>query len=195
MRYDQFISEYDKPGSIILLEGKRNVLPEDREKLLRLGQLLAENSQHILFRSGNAKGADSFFSEGVASIDNSRLQLILPYNGHRKEYIQTNNVLSLDTINLAAEPDIVYQSRGNKKTKNLIDRYLSGEFDNHAIKAAYIIRDTIKVIGTREIQPANFGIFYDDLTTRMTGGTGHTMNICKQNNIPFIDQTIWFTWL
>jgi hypothetical protein len=29
----------------------------------------------------------------------------------------------------------------------------------------------------------------------MTGGTGHTMNVCKQNNIPIVDQKIWFTWL
>jgi len=195
LRFDEFICEQDKPGSIVLLVGKRNVLAEDVAKLIKLGKLLVKKSNHILFRSGNAKGADSLFSEGVSAIDSSRLQIVLPYNGHRKEFIQTNNILSLDNINLASEPDVIYQSRGNRKTENLIDSYLSGESNNYSIKAAYIIRDTIQVIGTCEIQAANFGIFYDDLNAPMFGGTGHTMKVCKKNNIPFIDQTIWFTWL
>ena len=195
MRFDEFICEYDKPGSIVLLVGKRHVSVEDGEKLIHLGKLLVKKSKNILFRSGNAKGADSLFSEGVASINSARFQLVLPYNDHRKEFIQTNNVLSLDNINLVSEPDVIYQSRGNRKTENLIDRYLSGESNNYSIKAAYIIRDTIKVIGTREIQAANFGIFYDDLNAPMGGGTGHTMKICKQNNVPFIDQTVWFNWI
>jgi hypothetical protein len=57
------------------------------------------------------------------------------------------------------------------------------------------LRDTIKAIGTVEIKPATFSIFYDDLEKPRTGGTGHTMNVCTQNNIPVIDQTVWFKWL
>ena len=51
-----------------------------------------------------------------------------------------------------------------------------------------ILRDTIKAIGTDKIRPTTFGIFYDDLEKPKTGGTGHTMIICEQNNIPIIDQ-------
>lgn len=29
----------------------------------------------------------------------------------------------------------------------------------------------------------------------MKGGTGYTMDVCKQNNIPIIDQREWFNWL
>jgi hypothetical protein len=83
----------------------------------------------------------------------------------------------------------------NKKMERLIDKYASGDKNRFTIKAAYIIRDTIKAIGTGDIPPATFGIFYDDLEDPMTGGTGHTMNVCSQNNIPIIDQTVWFKWL
>lgn len=72
--------------------------------------------------------------------------------------------------------------------------FVNGKNNRYTIKAAYIIRDTIKVIGTRHIPPATFGIFYDDLTKPMTGGTGHTMKVCEQNKIPYINQTIWFDW-
>ena len=44
----------------------------------------------------------------------------------------------------------------------------------------------IKAIGTEEIRPATFGIFYDDLDKPKEGGTGHTMNVCIQNNIPIL---------
>ncbi len=195
MTLKNFIKQYDKDNSIILLEGKRNVLEEDKEKLVLLGKLLTSATSKMIFRSGNADGADYYFSIGVSAVDNSRLQVITPYTGHRKKSNQAYDTISLDEINIAAEPEVVYQSKSNKKTEKLIDQYISGARDRYSIKAAYIIRDTIKVIGTEEIKPATFGIFYDDLDKPKEGGTGHTMNVCEQNNIPIINQQIWFKWL
>ena len=149
----------------------------------------------MIFRSGNAKGSDQLFYDGVTAVDNKRLQVIIPYSGHRKTTNQANETISLDEINIAAEYEVVYQSKSNKKTEKLIDKFVSGDKNSNTIKAAYIIRDTIKAIGTDKINPATFGIFYDDLKNPMKGGTGHTMNICKQNNIPVIDQKTWFKWL
>lgn len=195
MTLNEFLQQYDKPGSIILLEGKRNVREEDREKLVKLGNLLAFKSKHMLFRSGNADGSDQFFSEGVAGIDNRRLQVITPYSGHRRKTNLAYDTVALDEIDLAAEADVVYQSKSNKKTENLIDQYVGGNRNSYAIKAAYIIRDTVKAIGAEGVQPATFGIFYDDLLNPLAGGTGHTMRVCMQNNIPIVDQQVWFQWL
>ncbi len=195
MTLKEFIDEYDYENSIVLLEGKRNVIDNDKDKLINLGKLLATKTKKMTFRSGNADGADYFFSIGVASVDNSRLQVITPYSGHRHKTNQAYKTVSLDNIKIAAEPEVVYQSKQNKKTEKLIDQYVSGDINRYSIKAAYILRDTIKVIGTADIKPATFGIFYDDTFNPKTGGTGHTMNICERNNIPIIDQTIWFRWL
>ena len=195
MTLKDFIKRFDKNNSIVLLEGKRIVLDIDKEKLISLGLLLTKATKKITFRSGNADGADYLFSLGVTSVDNKRLQVITPYSGHRQKTNQAYETVSLDTINLAAEPEVVYQSKNYKKTEKLIDQYASGDKNRFSIKAAYIIRDTIKAIGTKDIKPATFGIFYDDLENPIKGGTGHTMNICEQNNIPIIDQKIWFKWL
>lgn len=195
MTLKDFIKQFDKENAIVLLEGKRNVLDEDKEKLVTLGELLALKTSKILFRSGNADGADFYFSKGVSKVDKTRLQVITPYTGHQKKSNQAYDTISLDEIDVAEEEEVVYQSKNNKKTKSLIDKYVSGERNRYAIKAAYIIRDTIKAFGTNEIKPATFGIFYDDLIKPKEGGTGHTMNICEQNNIPIIDQRIWFEWL
>jgi hypothetical protein len=195
MTLESFLYQFDKDNSIVLLEGKRNVLEADKEKLKAVGRLLATKSKYMIFRSGNAEGSDQFFSEGVAEIDKSRLQVITPYTGHRQKTNQAFETISLDEINVADEPEVVYQSKSNKKTEKLIDQYISGARDRFSIKAAYIIRDTIKAIGTDDIKPATFGIFYDDLDKPKEGGTGHTMKVCEQNNIPIIDQKIWFKWL
>jgi hypothetical protein len=149
----------------------------------------------MTFRSGNAEGSDQLFSDGVTEADNKRLQVIIPYSGHRQKTNKAYETISLDKIKIAAEPELVYQSKSNKKMEKLIDQFISGDKNRFTIKAAYIIRDTIKAIGTDEIKPASFGIFYDDLDNPMAGGTGHTMKICEQNNIPLIDQKIWFKWL
>ena len=190
-----FIKKFDFENSIVLLEGKRNVLNNETELLMQLGKTLAEQTKKMMFRSGNAAGADYYFSLGVASVDKTRLQVITPYSGHRQKTNQAFDTISLDEINIAAESEVVYQSKSNKKTEKLIDQYVAGDINPYSIKAAYIIRDTIKVIGTDKIKPATFGIFYDDLANPQSGGTGHTMKVCEQNNIPVIDQKTWFNWL
>jgi len=195
MTLQDFISTYDKENTIVLLEGKRNVPDPDKNKLIAFGKLLATQTSKMIFRSGNAKGADYLFSCGVASIDKHRLQVITPYSGHRQTSNLAYDTIALNDIHLAAEPEIIYQSKSNPKMKRLIDQYVSGERDRYSMKAAYILRDTIKVMGTENIKPASFGIFYDDLNNPFKGGTGHTMKICKQNNIPMIDQRVWFEWL
>jgi len=195
MTLNEFISKFDTENSIVLLEGKRNVLHEDQEKLFALGKLLATKTSKMIFRSGNAEGSDQFFSDGVASVDNKRLEVIVPYSGHRQKTNKAYNTISLDEINIAADREAVLQSKNNKKTEKLIDKFVAGDKNKFTIKAAYIIRDTIKAIGTDGVSPASFGIFYDDLENPMCGGTGHTMNVCEQNNIPIIDQRIWFSWL
>jgi hypothetical protein len=195
MTLKDFIKDFDTDNSIVLLEGKRNVLEADKEKLLALGKLLAVKTKRMTFRSGNAEGSDQLFSDGITAVDNKRLQVITPYSGHRQKTNQAYETISLDDINISAEPEVLYQSKSNKKTKNLIDKFVSGEKNRFSIKAAYIIRDTIKAIGTEGVKPSTFAIFYDDLENPLSGGTGHTMDICKKNNIPIIDQKTWFKWL
>jgi hypothetical protein len=195
MTLKEFIKQFDKPDSIVLLEGKRNVIDADREKLTALGSLLASKTKSMIIRSGNAEGSDQLFSDGVTAVDHKRLQVITPYSGHRQKTNQAYETISLDDINISDEHKVVYQSKSNKKTENLIDKFVSGDKNRFTIKAAYIIRDTIKAIGTDEIKPATIGIFYDDLDNPMSGGTGHTMNVCIRNNIPVIDQKTWFKWL
>lgn len=192
--YD-FINQHDHDWAVVLLEGKRKVAEEDRNKLYELGKLLASKTEKMIFRSGNAAGSDQFFSNGVAEVDHKRLQVITPYHNHRKKTNKANETVSMDSIDLASEPELLYQSKSNKKMEKLIDQYASGDRGRFAIKAAYIIRDTVKAIGTETIPPATFGIFYDDLSKPMSGGTGHTMNICQQNGIPIIDQRMWMNWL
>jgi hypothetical protein len=157
----------------------------DKEKLLALGKLLTTKTSKMIFRSGNAEGADQYFSEGVASIDFKRLQVITPYTGHRQKTNLSYDTISLDDVNILSNPEVVYHSKNNKKTENLIDKFVSGEKNRY----------TIKVLGADDILPATFGIFYDDLGDPQTGGTGHTMNVCSQMNIPFVDQKEWFEWV
>ena len=195
MTIKQFIEENDHSNAVILLEGKRVVFEEDQTKLTQLGQLLATLSTRMKFRSGNAEGADYYFSKGVASVDKNRLQVITPYAGHREKSNLAGVTYSLDDINLAYEHELIRQSKSNKKTANLIDKYVGGKRDRYSIKAAYIIRDTIKVLGSEAISAASFGLFYDDILNPKTGGTGHTMHICEKKNIPVIDQHEWFKWL
>jgi len=195
MTLKQFLKKYDKKNSIVLLEGKRNVKTEDIVKLISLGRTLASQSKHMIFRSGNAEGSDFYFSQGVCEVDENRLQVITPYTDHRKKANKASKTYSLDTISFVKEPEIIFQTKKNKKMEKLIDQYVDGKRDRLSIKAAYLIRDTIKAIGTEEIPPTTVGLFYDDLDQPLSGGTGHTIQVCLQNNIPVFDQREWFKWI
>lgn len=192
----EFIAQFNSKNTIILLEGKRNVLEQDKEKLIQFGNLLATHLPLATFRSGNADGADHYFSKGVLQVAPERLQVITPYDNHREKQNNAYDTISLDQIDLVNEEKIIYESKSNKKTKSLIDKYVGGSRDRFSIKAAYIIRDTIKVIGTKSgVSPIDFAFFYDDFENPKTGGTGHTMTVCEMNNIPYLTQEEWGKWI
>jgi hypothetical protein len=194
---NDFILQYDIPGMVCLLEGKRKVLEEDQPLLQTLGKLLAASSKYIVFRSGNAKGADELFTVGVKSIDPNRLEIILPYTNHRKPTAGDTYSLSLDELNIASEPEIIYQTNAaSVKNKKLIDRYVSGIRDKLSIKAAYLLRDTVKVLGDgKEFSPAGFAFFYTASEDPFSGGTGHTVKVCQRNNVQWINQSVWMSWV
>lgn len=196
MTLQTFLEQFDFPGSIVLLEGKREVKPEDVSKLEALGRLLAEASKHILFRSGNATGSDEYFSRGVAAVNPKRLEVITPYKGHRKSSQLGYTARNLDDINLLEEPEVIYGTKKTKSLQSAVDQYVAGIQNRNTLKAAYLIRDTVKVLGTRSgIPKANFAIFYDDLSNPGQGGTGHTMKVCKEHGVPLITQEVWMNWV
>lgn len=195
MELEQFIALYDVPGSVVLLEGKRDVREEDRMALVAVGRLLATRTKHMVFRSGNATGSDALFSEGVAAVNRDRLEVITPFDDHRKKSNLAGMTHSLDSVNLAAEDEVVYHSKQHANTRHLVDKYVSGQRDRYAIKAAYILRDTVKVLGTADIPQATAGVFYDDLSNPNQGGTGHTMRVCRDLQVAVFTQKIWMEWL
>lgn len=195
MELEQFIALYDVPGSVVLLEGKREVREEDRAALVTVGRLLATKTKHLVFRSGNAQGSDALFSEGVASVSRDRLEVITPFDNHRQRTNLAATTHSLDSMNLAAEDGVVYHSKQHANTKHLVDKYVSGQRDRYAIKAAYILRDTVKVLGTADIPQATAGVFCDDLSNPNQGGTGHTMRVCRDHEVPVFTQEVWMKWL
>ena len=194
MNLETFIKTFDKPSSVVLLEGKRDVLPQDQAKLTALGKLLASKTKYITFRSGNAKGSDALFSEGVTLVQPEKLEVITPYSGHREKENNAYQTYNMDEIDLAEEPKLLYETLKQSKNKSTLNNYAAGKRDRFSMKAAYLLRDTAKVLGTSTIKPATFAIFYDDLSNPLSGGTGHTIKVCEENNVPFVNQTVWIDW-
>jgi hypothetical protein len=193
--FTQLIAETDTP--IILLEGKRKVATADKPKLVQLGRTLAQSYPHARFRSGNAPGSDALFSEGVASVDPDRLEVITPYEGHREKYSYTTHQRPLDELNLTKDHPVIYTTKANNKNTGLIDAYVRAGAKGYRVKAAYLIRDTVKVLGVPEanLPPVTAALFYDNLNDPESGGTGHTIRVCKDAGIPWVDQTVWKEWL
>ena len=198
MNFQTFKDQLPISTSRIFLGGKRNVPEQDKVKLTHLGVLLATELPHVIFRSGNAEGSDALFSEGVCRADPSRFEAILPYENHRKKNLNPySQTYSMDQVDLAADDDLVYYTKSNKANSNLVNRYMDGHKDRNGMKAAYLFRDTMAIIGSKSLplDPVSFAFFYIDPSDPLGGGTGHTMKVCQENNIPFLTQEIWMSWV
>lgn len=196
MTLENFLGRYDVAGAVVLLDGKRTVREEDQPLLEAIGEKLARMSTCILFRSGNAPGADFHFSKGVIRIDPRRLAVIKPFAAHRTAAALTSRQRSLDNIDSDDEESILTLSRINKKDAGLIDYDRSSKSGVLAPKTRYILRDTLKVTGAGDlIKKASFALFYDDHENPESGETGRTMMVCRKCGVPFVDQSVWMKWL
>ena len=198
MRIFEIIEEKIKgiESPVILLEGKRNVLENDKTRLEVFGQKIAERFPQAIFRSGNADGSDLFFIKGVNAVKGSHIQLIIPYAGHKKKNIPLKaDVTALNTLNFDKDTHFVSLTKEllSSRSAELIDRYIDEKFiiTRSTGKAAYLLRDTIKVVGFDKLSPANVGIFYDDLLKPESGGTGFTMLVCRKLSIPYFKQNLY----
>jgi hypothetical protein len=157
---------------------------------------LAGRFPQLKFRSGNASGSDEAFTAGVLAISPERLQIIAPYASHRKrqrhplalyespESLSTEALEHVKVMTIAASP-------GNK---GLVACYQRG--GKLGSQAACLIRDTLKVAGIAgKVDPPTAALFYIDPANPEAGGTGHTIRVCRNANVPVVFQDCWESWI
>jgi hypothetical protein len=192
--FQSIIEAKDNP--VIVMEGKREIPEFYSKKAFELGYQLALNFPEIKFRSGNAKGSDEAFIKGVASVDESRVEIIVPYEGHReKERLLSASYFSPEMLTTEDEKYIVEKTiKASPKNKNLIEKRHQSKSLN--AKSKYLIRDTMKITGIKgRISKPVLAFFYTDPENRLSGGTGHTIKVCMEENIPYFYQEKWINLL
>ena len=189
--------QQEKP--VLLLEGTRKITLTDFTRLVQFGEFIAHQFPNCLFRSGNASGSDDAFAQGVRKVAPDRIQILLPKMDAGKSRLDKRDyVLALEDVSLAEEKQIIYESkRATPKNKRLFEAY---ELQHEGImkqKSLYLLRDTLKVLGSPENNLAQItaGIFFVNQDDPESGGTGHTMRVCRQNNVPVFTQDDWMKWM
>lgn len=183
------------PRPVILLEGTRRVPDRLHPHLTRFAAQLADYLPHAIFRSGNADGTDHLFAQGVAQRAPTRLELVLPATGHRRKQRHPDAaIFALSQLTEAEQDELA------RHTLEASPAYRSMLQSRHQvptlrIKANYLLRDTLKVVGcpAHGLAPADTGIFYTQ-PDPMEGGTGHTIRVCHSVGIPVFTQPDWWTW-
>ncbi|WP_185819401.1 hypothetical protein [Chlorobium phaeovibrioides] len=185
----------NNPDGVVLLEGRR-AIPDDYVKHAHdIAASLASRFPTLRFRSGNAEGSDEAFSRGIAEVDASRLQVIAPYASHRKSVRYADAIYdSPESLSSVKEDEIACKtSAASPKNKGLVSK--RNQKGSLAAKAAYLIRDTMKVIGHSDAFPKPVcALFYVSMDDPYAGGTGHTIRVCQQEGVPFAFQDSWATW-
>ena len=196
MTFPEFTSLVSKnPNGVVLLEGRRAISTQFAARAETLARHLALTFTQLRFRSGNAEGSDEAFSRGVASVDPTRLQVIAPYANHRKSVRYADALYdSPESLTRVQDDEIAYKTaKASPKNKALIAK--RGQKGPLAAKAAYLIRDTMKVTGHSDAFPKPVcALFYVSMDDPLAGGTGHTIRVCQQEGIPYAFQDSWSSW-
>jgi hypothetical protein len=185
----------DHPDGVVLLEGRRAIPHDAAMQAQGLASSLALRFPRLRFRSGNAEGSDEAFSRGIAAVDPGRLQVVAPYASHRKSVRYADAIYdSPASLSRLQEDEIAFKtSAASPKNKGLISK--RGRKGLLAAKAAYLIRDTMKVTGHSESFPKPIcALFYVSMDDPLAGGTGHTIRVCQQEGVPFAFQDSWAAW-
>lgn len=198
MTYDSFRSIiHSKPDAIVLLEGRRSISPSAAALATRMGRHLATSFPDARFRSGNADGSDAAFSHGVAQVEAQRLHLVAPSALHRKKHrVEGAAFFSLHELPDAGRKRLAeITAFATPANRNLARIWLERPKSPLAVKAAYLIRDTLKVAGLPgTFDPASAAMFYVDPADPEAGGTGHTIRVCRLLGVPYALQAAWQTW-
>ena len=196
MTYAEFKSLISRtPDGVVLLEGRRAIPDDHARKAECLARHLATEFSSLRFRSGNATGADDAFSRGIAAVDPRRLQIVAPYASHRKSLRYDEAAYdSPDSLSRIQEEEIASKTSGaSPAIRRLIDK--RGGKGAAAAKALYLMRDTMKVTGHSVSFPKPVcALFYVNLDDPMEGGTGHTIRVCQQEQVPVVFQDSWGDW-
>ncbi len=197
MTFSEFTSlvTHNQDG-VVLLEGRRAIPHDSAVQAEGLASNLALRFPTLRFRSGNAEGSDEAFSRGIAAVDSRRLQVVAPYATHRKSARYADALYdSPDSLSRVQEDEIAHKTdAASPKNKGLISK--RGQKSPLAAKAAYLIRDTMKVTGHSEAFPKPIcALFYVSMNDPLAGGTGHTIRVCQLEGVPYAFQDSWAQWL
>ena len=184
---------------VILLEGTRKINDDQFLLLSKFGEFIAGKFPNCHFRSGNASGSDDAFAQGVRKVAPDRMQIFLPKMDSGKSRLHNRDyVLALEDVSQAEEKQIIYESkRATPKNKRLFEAYELQQEGMMKQKSLYLLRDALKVLGSPEnnLSPITAGIFFVNEDDPEAGGTGHTIRVCRQNNVPVFTQDIWLSWM
>ncbi|MBW1683141.1 MAG: hypothetical protein JRJ83_17300 [Deltaproteobacteria bacterium] len=142
---------------VILLEGTRNLSDEDRLEVVWFTERLARMLPRAKFRTGNAIGTDEAFAGGVKNVDPCRLEFVVPYGTLRKSKVPPESaVFSLQDICGNVWAEICRQTKeASPRIAPPIDLFRKvGGKNRHTVKALYLLRDTLKVVGSKSLSLA-----------------------------------------
>lgn len=180
------------PKAIILLEGTRK-LPDEKIVLLNeFAYELALKLPDAKFRTGNAKGSDEAFATGIIKLNPKKLEYIVPRKNMRTKYRNQDSAcysadeLPEDELNKIVEISI----KANPKNKKLILKGIENKKGKSYEIALYLLRDTLKVTGSQyfNLPKSDFAFFYVNEEQPLSGGTGHTINVCNALGVKYFTQ-------
>lgn len=193
--FSHLLSDADSP--VVLLEGTRELPAQQAPRLGSLAAHLARAFPNARFRTGNAKGSDEAFAAGVASVNPTRLEFVLPYAGHRARQRPTESpATSMDDLPTSRLQEIVNATlAASPKYERVAVNYRERKtHPRQRATAQLILRDTLKVTGREGMPPPVVGIFFVHAADPDRGGTGHTMRVCLAQGVPVIPQWDWLEW-
>ena len=195
MTFQEFKQQYDIEDAVILFAGIQEPSEVDLDLVERLGQLMANSTEHAIFRSACNNPSEEAFCKEVAEVDSDFLEVITPYTGFREGQLPTHNIVSLDDLDIVDNDKLIYQAQQHQKFGPFVTQIISGNRHRGNMGAAFTLRDMALLMGAEEFPKATVVLTLNDTLRPDRGAIGFLHQRCDALQIPVFDQRVWGKFL
>ncbi|MBK9221938.1 MAG: hypothetical protein IPO16_07410 [Saprospiraceae bacterium] len=187
------LEPYNHDDNVCCFIGTHKIKAEDCQQLIKLGSLLVWNASNMVFRSGNSKGADFYFNQGIINSADWRLQIIVPHHNYFHYYNKPDN-------QCPPEKQIRHPANPSHNLDRFSYHVLRNIFNSLGpsiipISGTSFERIQISILGYQKLKPASVVFFYCDPEGENNEIIYLSKGICRENGIRFFDSTEWMSWL
>lgn len=192
-KISHIIEPFNQDNSVCTFIGSSSVIAEDADKIRQLASILSGAGNNMVFRSLHNKGAAGIFNDGISQ--EWRLQRIVKSHAYLHFYNRPDEDCPSGK-HILQNPERMFPSELTDYQYHVLARHM-GVLHTVDIPIAGDNAELYRVLilGIKNMKPSSVVFFYDRQKNLNFNAVDYCRELCKEQNIPFLDSSVWMGML